>query len=151
MASNLRAFFWVRTSFPSDFNCDLKQLKRKDENKLRVRTSLDSVVDSALDSPYEWVVYDEMCQSGSLQYVKRCSAVSAVSVALFTGQLKMSESSFKAAEALFEVNSAESGLAEETTWFKVDSLINFKTDKKVGSLNRKFVGLSAGLISKNNN
>ncbi len=107
-----------------------KKLKRKEENKLRVRTGLDSVVDSAeFDSPYEWVVYDEMCQSGGLQYVKRCSAVSAVSVALFTGQLKMSESSFKAAEALFEVNSAEPGLAE--AWFKVDSWINFKTDKKV--------------------
>ena len=94
---------------------------------------MDSVVNPVVDNwslnGYEWIIYDEMCQAGSLQCVKRCTLVSAMSVALFTGQLRMNESSFKAAWASFD----ESDLLKEDdeTSFKIDNWIHFKTDKKV--------------------
>ncbi len=83
------------------------------------------------------MIYDEMCQSGNLKILNRCTLVSSISVAIFTGQLKMNENLFKTTESLFDENSESSkSRFNETDYsdevnFKIDNWINFKTDRKV--------------------
>ncbi len=99
-----------------------------------MRISLDSVIYSKFQNEkydsieYDWIIFDEMLQEGNLNYIKKCTMVSSLAVALFSGQLKTSEQTFKEIETSCKVDETNN---DHITHYKIDNWINFKVDKKV--------------------
>ena len=67
-----------------------------------------------------------MIQIGNLQYAKRCTLVSSIVVSVFSGQIKMNETSLKQIESKFNDNGED-----PTINYKLDNWIDFKISTKV--------------------
>ncbi len=72
-------------------------------------------------SQFEWLVYDECYQIGQVQFIKRCTLVSSLTVCLFAGPFKINERILRNTE---KVNKTiENNLYESN--FKLDNWIEF--------------------------
>lgn len=75
--------------------------------------------------PYDWIIYDDWIQNGSIQFIKRCTLVSSLTVGLFAGPIKLSEKLIK------DFESALTSEGINQTNFKIDNWLSLSINKRV--------------------
>ena len=94
---------------------------------------------SSLNSHHEWLVYDEWFQNSTsstngVLFIKRCSLVSTLHVALFAGPMKLNEKAAKQQQQIQQQQQQETNENETCSILpklKIDNFLNFSITNEV--------------------